>query len=99
LANELRPSGYLVGDRFTVADLTAAALLSPLVRPPEFPYKAAVPLPEPLAKIRDSLLAHPAFRWTLQTYAQHRGKSAEVAGAANLSGSKVDASRAATTNR
>jgi glutathione S-transferase len=99
LANELRPSGYLVGDRFTVADLTAAALLSPLVRPPEFPYKAGVPLPEPLAKIRDSLLAHPAFRWTLQTYAQHRGKSAEVAGAANLSGSKVDASRAATTER
>ena len=99
LANELRPSGYLVGDRFTVADLAAAALLSPLVRPPEFPYKAAVPLPEPLAKIRDSLSTHPAFRWTLQTYLQHRGKSAEIAGAANLSGSKLDASRAATTER
>ena len=41
LEHELQPSGYLVGDRFTVADLTAAALLSPLVRPPEFPYKAA----------------------------------------------------------
>ena len=38
LASELRPWGYLATDRFTVADLTAAALLSPLVRPPEFPY-------------------------------------------------------------
>ena len=79
LASEVRPSGYLVGDRFTVADLTAAALLSPLVRPPEFPYKAAGPLPEPFAKIRESLSTHPAFRWTLQTYRQHRGESAEVA--------------------
>jgi glutathione S-transferase len=80
LENELRPSGYLVGDRFTVADLTAAALLSPLVRPPEFPYKTAAPIPEPFAKIRDSLSIHPAFQWTLQTYRQHRGESSEVAG-------------------
>src|SRR5208337_1989270 len=79
LESELRPSGYLVGDRFTVADLTAAALLSPLVRPPEFPYKAAGPIPEPLAKIRESVSTHPAFQWTLQTYRQHRGESAEVA--------------------
>jgi glutathione S-transferase len=99
LANELRPSGYLVGDRFTVADLTAAALLSPLVRPPEFPYKAAVPLPEPFAKIRDSLSDHPAFRWTLRTYAQHRGESAEVAATANLTQSKTDARSTATTAR
>ena len=79
LANEMRPSGFLVGDRFTVADLTAASLLSPLVRPPEFPYKAALPLPEPFAKIRDDASTHPAFQWTLQTYRQHRGESAEVA--------------------
>ena len=79
VANELRPSGFLVGDRFTVADLTAASLLSPLVRPPEFPYKAALPLPEPFAKIRDDASTHPAFQWTLETYRQHRGESAEVA--------------------
>ena len=34
---------YLVGESFTVADLTAAALLYPLVWPPEFQYD----LPEP----------------------------------------------------
>ncbi len=96
LENELGPSGYLVGDGFTVADLTAAAMLSPLVRPPEFPYKAAVPLPEPFAKIRDSVSTHRAFRWTLQTYRQHRGESAEVAAAASVSRMKVDAGRTAT---
>src|SRR5882762_157548 len=95
LEKELRPSGYLVGDRFTVADLAAAALLSPIAGPPNFPYKTAVPIPEPLAKIRESLSAHPAFKCTLQTYGQHRGKSAEIAVAANLSGRKLDASRAA----
>ena len=99
LGHELRPSGYLVGDRFTVADLTAAALLSPLVRPPEFPYKAAGPIPEPFAKIRESLSTHPAFQWTRQTYRQHRGESAEVATKANFSPVKTDASRTATTGR
>jgi glutathione S-transferase len=97
LEHEVRPSGYLVSDRFTVADLTAAALLSPLVRPPEFPYKAAGPLPEPLAKIRDSVSTHRAFRWTLETYRQHRGESAEVATQANVSRIKTDANRTANT--
>ena len=38
LEREISPSGYLVGDSFTVADLTAAALLYRVARPPEFPY-------------------------------------------------------------
>ena len=99
LERELQPSGYLVGDSFTVADLTAAALLSPIVRPPEFPYKAAGPLPEPFAKIRDSLSSHPAFQWTLHTYRKHRGESAEVATEASVSRARADASRTATTAR
>ena len=99
LESELRPSGYLVGERFTVADLTAAALLSPLVRPPEFPYKAAIPLPEPFLKITESASTHPAFGWTLQTYRQHRGESAEVATDASVSRIKADAGRTATIGR
>jgi glutathione S-transferase len=39
IERELQPSGYLVVDHFAVADLTAAALLWPLVMPREFPYK------------------------------------------------------------
>jgi glutathione S-transferase len=34
LEAELQPSGYLVGDTFGVADLTAAALFTPLLAPP-----------------------------------------------------------------
>jgi glutathione S-transferase len=79
LEGELGPSGYLVGDRFTVADLTAAALLSPLVRPAEFPYRVAEPAPEPVRRWRDSLAGHPGWRWVVEMYRLHRGVSAEVA--------------------
>ena len=35
---DVGPSGYLVGESFTVADLTAASILGLIVVPPEFPY-------------------------------------------------------------
>ena len=38
LEREISSSGVLVGESFTVADLTAAALFYPVTRPPEFPY-------------------------------------------------------------
>jgi glutathione S-transferase len=76
---ELGASSYLVGDHFTVADLAAAALLSPLVMPPEFPYPLPLPLPEPISRMRESVSQHRAFKWTLQIYRLHRGQSAEVA--------------------
>ena len=79
IERELRPSGYLVGDRFSVADLTAAALLSPLVMPPEFPYQPPVALPEPAASFRRGVADRPAFRWVEEMYRRHRGTSAEVA--------------------
>jgi glutathione S-transferase len=78
LEAEVGPSGYLVGERFTVADLTAAALLSPLVVPPEFPYPLPGPLPEPMARYRTSVAARRGFQWVLDMYARHRGRSAEV---------------------
>jgi glutathione S-transferase len=37
-AADLQANGYLVGGGFTVADLTVAALLSPVVAPEQFPY-------------------------------------------------------------
>jgi glutathione S-transferase len=75
---ELGPSGYLVGDAFTVADLTAAARLSPFLRPPQYPY----PLPDrwsPRAEaFRDSIARRPAFAWALEMYGKHRGSSAAI---------------------
>jgi glutathione S-transferase len=79
LEAELQPSGYLVGDRFSVADLTAAALLSPLVLPPEFPYAIPQPYPEATRRFRDGVASRPAFRWVAETYRRHRGRSSEIA--------------------
>ena len=79
LEADLQPSGYLVGDRFSVADLTAAALLAPVVFPPEFPYAPPDPLPAPVARWCDSLASRPACRWAGEMYRRHRGTSAEIA--------------------
>jgi glutathione S-transferase len=76
---ELGPSGYLVGDAFSVADLTAAALLAPIVTPPEFPYVPPGPLPEPAATFRASVAERRAFRWAEEMFRRHRGRSAEIA--------------------
>jgi glutathione S-transferase len=83
LEADVGPSGYLVGESFTVADLTAASILGLIVVPPEFPY-IKVPPDERTAefrRFRDSLKDRPAFKWVEDMYARHRGKSAEVAAA------------------
>ena len=76
---ELQPSGYLVGDGFTVADLTLASLVAPVVAPEQFPY----PQPQrdhPLfAPLRAALAESGLADWTRDMYARHRGESAEIA--------------------
>ena len=79
IARDVLPSGYLVGNGFTVADLTAAALLWPLVMPKEFPYPLPATIPAPMAQARAQLAEHPALKWAAGIYAKHRGKSAAVA--------------------
>jgi len=69
---------YLVGDGFTVADLTAAALLGPLLQPVEIQYPLRVELPPYLQEYRAALLKHPATQWAAGIYRLHRGRSAEV---------------------
>jgi glutathione S-transferase len=80
ISAELQPSGYLVGDGFSVADLTAAALLSPVVMPAEFPYQLIAALPPSAARYRASLATHPAFQWARDVYRKHRGHSMERPG-------------------
>ena len=86
IAAEVGPSGYLVGDTFSVADLTAAALLSPIVQPPEYPYPPPEPRPPHFQALRDSLQGHPAFGWVLDIYRRRRGQSAEISPAAHAPG-------------
>ncbi len=69
---------HLVGDDFSVADLTAAALLAPIIVPPEFPYPYPEPLPDAFESMRATFTEHPSCRWALDVYRRHRGTSAET---------------------
>jgi glutathione S-transferase len=81
LEREISPSGFLVGDSFTVADLTAAALFYPVARPPEFPYPIVADddLPDSWRRFMDTLARRPGGRWVAEIYRHHRGSSAELA--------------------
>lgn len=63
---------FLVGDRFSVADLTAAALFYPLVLPPEGPVSPDAPRPPALDRFRKSLSDRPGYRWVQDTFRRHR---------------------------
>jgi glutathione S-transferase len=75
---ELEPSGYLVGDRFTVADLTLASMVAPAVAPEQFPYPQPQRRHPLLAPVRDPLAKSGLAAWAEEMYARHRGTSAEV---------------------
>lgn len=70
------PDGYLVGSRFSVADLTAASLMYPLAWPPELQYDYPDP---PDSRLLKSLQEHPGVTWVREMYRRHRGASAELA--------------------
>jgi glutathione S-transferase len=66
---------HLVGEQFTVADLTAASLLYPIAWPPEFPYELPV---RASSEFLESLQKHPAVAWISETWRRYRGASAAV---------------------
>jgi glutathione S-transferase len=80
---ELQPSGYLVGEGFTVADLTLASLVAPIVCPPQFPYPQPQRRHRALAPLREVLAQEGLLYWATDIYARHRGTSAEVRGASS----------------
>lgn len=86
IEQERKDCAYLVGDAFTVADLTAAALLGALLQPPEIQYPLQVELPSYLRDYRATVLKHPAAQWAAGIYRLHRGRSAEVARPATAAG-------------
>jgi len=78
VADRSARTGFLVGERFSVADLTAAALLSPVCFPPESPVR----LPEPRSEGARTWLARwaalPGTAWVAEAYRRHRGTSSAV---------------------
>jgi glutathione S-transferase len=74
LEAELNDRDYLVGDGFTVADLTAAALFYPLVLPPTGPLH--MDPPKAAKELRSAVADRPGFQWVKTMFARHRNKGA-----------------------
>jgi glutathione S-transferase len=61
---------FLVGGQFTVADLTAASLLYPIVLPPEGPWQPVRTVA--FCELQDSIRDRPGFRWVEETFRRWR---------------------------
>jgi glutathione S-transferase len=61
---------FLVGDKFSVADLTAASLFYPLVLPPEGPWRAMKTAA--FLEFQDSVRDRPGFRWVEEMFSRWR---------------------------
>jgi glutathione S-transferase len=64
--------GYLVGETFSVADLTAAALFYPLVRPEEGPMPSDLPTPPAFERFQATLRDRPGFAYVEEMFRRHR---------------------------
>jgi len=81
LEAELGDGEYLVGERFSVADLTAASLFYPLVRPPEGPIAADEEGAKGFEAFREPLRERRGLAWVAEMFRRHR-KPAQAAAAA-----------------
>jgi len=66
------PSGYLVGDRFGVADLTAAALLAPGLDVAHPDMRKPDPKPPGVEAWLSRWASYPAAAWVQEIYERHR---------------------------
>jgi glutathione S-transferase len=70
---------HLVGEAFSVADLTGAALLYPVVVPPGSPLPPELPQPPAFERFRAELRDRPGYRWVEETYRRYRSAPAAAA--------------------
>jgi glutathione S-transferase len=66
---------YLMGERFTAADLTFASLASPMILPPKYGYPLPGDMPGALRQEIDELRNTPAGRFVLRIYDEERSSS------------------------
>jgi glutathione S-transferase len=66
------PSGNLVGETFTVADLAAASLLAPMVDVAHPDMRKPTPRPDAMQGVLDRWAAHPGAAWVQEQYRRHR---------------------------
>jgi glutathione S-transferase len=80
LEQELGTGDHLVGDQFSVAVLTAASLLYPIVAPAEGPT-GDDGLSKGMRRFREPLEERAGFRWVEEMFARHRKPSRAAAAA------------------
>jgi glutathione S-transferase len=74
VARTLAGRRYLVGDRFTAADLTFASMAAPVLAPAEYgtPLPRLDELPPPLRDLVEELRRHPAGAYALRLFREDR---------------------------
>lgn len=78
VAENSQRMGYLVGDQFSVADLTAATILMPTCLPPEYPVEFPKPLPSGWQHWLERWKGHAGCEYVRRIYREHRGAIAAV---------------------
>lgn len=78
VASHVERTGYLVGDRFSAADLTAAALLAPCANPDHPAMHRAAPRPASIDAWLATWAEHPGVAWVHEIYRRHRPPSAAM---------------------
>jgi len=72
VADNAGPNGYLAGDSFSVADLTAASLLALTTSPPNSTMHRPEPQPPSVLEWNERWAGHPGVAWVLDCYARNR---------------------------
>jgi len=72
VAEKTHSTGYIVGDQFSIADLTAAALIAPLANPQHPEMARPKPVPDSVQKVLDRYRHHEAITWVNRQYELHR---------------------------
>jgi glutathione S-transferase len=85
LEEELGDGDYLVGARFSVADLTAASLFYPLAQPEEGPLRADSPSAKGFEAFREPLMERRGIVWVKEMFRRHRKPAMAQAGAGTSS--------------
>jgi glutathione S-transferase len=75
VAREAGTSGQLAGDSFSLADLSCAALLAPLVSLEHPDMRTPEPCPAALSAFHARFAAHPGAAWVREQYRRHRPPS------------------------
>ncbi|HYC00886.1 MAG TPA: glutathione S-transferase [Candidatus Limnocylindrales bacterium] len=75
IAGKTSRTGQMVGDGFTIADLTGAALLAPMVAVTHPDMAKPEPLPKAARVLLQRYERHPAVLWVHEQYRKHRPPS------------------------